>query len=261
MVRIKPKPETKPPYFTATLGKGLDALEALAEVEDASLTELARRLNASNATLFRILATLAMRGYVQKLPHNNRYRLTLRSWELGARAVGRLSLREVALPPMQALAREVNESPHLAVLEGDGVVIVEKVECAQPVRVDTYVGQRAPAHCSALGKIVLAHAGASTIDALFEQAPRRFTLDTVTDRAAFDSELAKVRRLGYAVNRGEWREGVCAVAVPLADRDGAVRAGLSLTMPTARFSDRALEERFVPALQRAEAAIGAALGR
>lgn len=249
----------KPAYYTATLGKGLDVMEALAEVEEISLTELAVRLKSSNATLFRILATLVYRGYVEKLPHSGHYRLTLRNWQLGARALGRVGLREVALEPMRALAQKVNESPHLGVLDGDGVVIVEKVECNQPVRVDTYVGQRAPAHCSALGKIILAFANAEAIDTAWQ--PQRFTRNTVIERAAFDKELTKVRRQGYAINRGEWRDGVCAVAIPLTDHTGKVSAGLSLTMPTARFSDQALEERFVPALKNAAAVIDAVLGR
>jgi len=249
----------KPAYYTATLGKGLDVMEALAEVEEISLTALAARLKSSNATLFRILATLVYRGYVEKLPQSGHYRLTLRNWQLGARALGRVALRDVALEPMRALAQKINESPHLGVLDGDGVVIVEKVECNQPVRVDTYVGQRAPAHCSALGKIILAFASTEAIDAAWQ--PQRFTRNTVIERAAFDKELAKVRRQGYAINRGEWRDGVCAVAIPLTDHNGKVSAGLSLTMPTARFSDQALEERFMPALRHAAAAIDAALGR
>lgn len=249
----------KPAYYTATLGKGLDVLEALAEVEEIALTKLAARLKSPNATLFRILATLVHRGYVEKLPRSGHYRLTLRSWQLGARALGRVGLRAVALEPMRALAAKVNESPHLGVLDGDGVVIVEKVECHQPVRVDTYVGQRAPAHCSALGKIVLAFAAADTVDAAWQ--PQRFTRNTVMERDAFQRELAKVRRQGYAINRGEWRDGVCAVAVPLSDHSGRVAAGLSLTMPTARFSEQALETRFLPALKHAAAAIDAALGR
>lgn len=253
------KSAEKPAYYTATLGKGLDVLEALAEVDEIALTALAAQLKSSNATLFRILATLVHRGYIEKLPRSGHYRLTLRCWQVGSRALGRIGLREAALAPMRALAAKVNESPHLGVLDGDGVVIVEKVECSQPVRVDTYVGQRAPAHCSALGKIVLAFAAADTIDAAWR--PQRFTRATVIERAAFDRELAKIRRQGYAINRGEWREGVCAVAVPLSDHDGRVRAGLSLTLPTARFSEQALESRFLPALRHAAAAIDAALGR
>jgi len=251
---------TRTPYLTATLAKGLDVLEALADTDDASLTELARRLDLSNATLFRILATLADRGYVHKAADTSRYRLTLRSWELGARAAGRLAIRDVARGPMERLARAVNESPHLAVLQGEGVVIVEKVDCDQPVRVDTYVGQRAPAHCSAMGKAILAFApgGDEALDATGRL--QQFTSTTLTDPVALADELALVRRQGYAVNRGEWREGVCAVAVPLRDRSGAVCAALSLTLPTARFGDVALHTRFVPALLEAAAAIDTAMG-
>jgi IclR family KDG regulon transcriptional repressor len=251
------KTSEKPAYYTATLGKGLDVMEALAEVEEIGLTELAAHLKSSNATLFRILATLVHRGYVEKLPRSGRYRLTLRNWQLGARALGRVALREVALEPMRALAQKINESPHLGVLDGDGVVIVEKVECNQPVRVDTYVGQRAPAHCSALGKIILAFASVETIDTAWQ--PHRFTRNTVIERATFDKELAKVRRQGYAINRGEWRDGVCAVAIALTDHNGKVSAGLSLTVPTVRFTDEALKT-FIPALTRTAATISANLG-
>jgi IclR family KDG regulon transcriptional repressor len=253
------KSPAKPAYYTATLGKGLDVMEALAEVEEISLTELAAKLKASNATLFRILATLVHRGYVEKLPVTGRYRLSLRNWQLGARALGRVALRDVALEPMRALAARINESPHLGVLDGDGVVIVEKVECNQPVRVDTYVGQRAPAHCSALGKIILAFASAETIDTAWQ--PQRHTRNTVIERDAFDRELAKVRRQGYAINRGEWRDGVCAVAIPLTDHTGKVSAGLSLTVPTVRFDDSALQKVFLPALRQTGEVIDRALGR
>ncbi len=249
----------KPAYYTATLGKGLDVMEALAEVEEISLTALAARLKSSNATLFRILATLVYRGYVEKLPHSGHYRLTLRNWQLGARALGRVALRDVALEPMRALAQKINESPHLGVLDGDGVVIVEKVECNQPVRVDTYVGQRAPAHCSALGKIILAFAPTEAIDTAWQ--PQRYTRNTVIERSAFDKELAKVRRQGYAINRGEWRDGVCAVAIPLTDHNGKVSAGLSLTVPTVRFDDAALNKILLPALLKTGEAIERALGK
>jgi len=248
----------KPAYFTATLAKGLGVLEALAEVEDAGLTELARRVDVSSPTLFRILATLVGSGYVQKTS-NSRYRLTLKSWEMGARVVGRIAIRNVALPRMEQLVAEINESPHLAVLQGNGVVIVEKAECHQPVRVDTFVGQRAPAFCSATGKAILAYEPAERLDTILNDGTERFTERTLHARADIERELASVRRLGYAVNRGEWRQGVSAVAVPLRDRDGQVTASLSLTLPTERFTDAALQ-LFVPALTRTAQAISTDLG-
>jgi DNA-binding IclR family transcriptional regulator len=252
------EPVEKPAYFTATLAKGLGVLEALADVEDAGLTELARRVDVSSPTLFRILATLVGSGFVQKTP-DSRYRLTLKSWELGARVAGRMPIRSVALPRMEALVAELNESPHLAVLQGDGVVIVEKAECHQPVRVDTFVGQRAPAFCSATGKAILAYESPHRLDAVLSHETERFTDHTIHLRAEIERELERVRRLGYAVNRGEWRQGVSAVAVPLRDRDGQVAASLSITLPTERFTDQALA-RFLPALQRTAAAIQADLG-
>jgi DNA-binding IclR family transcriptional regulator len=253
-------PAEKPAYFTATLAKGLGVLEALAEVEDAGLTELARRLDVSSPTLFRILATLVGSGYVQKTAETSRYRLTLKSWELGSRVVGRIAIRTIALRRMEELVGEVNESPHLAVLQGNGVVIVEKAECRQHVRVDTFVGQRAPAFCSATGKAILAYEPADRLQSILADSTERFTAHTLYERADIDRELASVRQLGYAVNRGEWRQGVSAVAVPLRDRDGQVAASLSLTLPTERFTEDALQ-RFVPALTRAAAAITADLGR
>jgi DNA-binding IclR family transcriptional regulator len=245
--------------LTATLVKGLDVLEALADVEEIGLSALARRIGVSVPTLFRILATLAAQGYVQKTAAS-RYRLTLKPWELGARVARRLTVREVAHPHMERLVAETGEAAHLAVLQGTGVVIIDKVDCAQAVRVDTYVGQRAPAHCAASGKAMLAFEPPATLDAILAEALPRFTAHTICDRARLEAELARVRARGHALNRGEWRLGVCAVAVPIRDHADAVVASLSLTMPTERFSDAALR-RFLPALTRAGAAVARDLGR
>jgi len=189
----------RPIYFTATLAKGLDILEALSAVEDSSLTELGRRLGVSGPTLFRILATLAARGYAEKHPVTGRYRATLKSWALGAQVVRRLTLRDVARPHLEVLLAETREAPHLAVLDGDGVVVIERLEAPHPVRVDTYVGQRAPAHCSATGKAMLAFrpAPAAGVAAL-----SRYTSTTLSNPADLERDLGLVRQRGYAINQG-----------------------------------------------------------
>ncbi|MBI3709568.1 MAG: IclR family transcriptional regulator [Proteobacteria bacterium] len=247
------------PYFTATLAKGLDVLEALAEVEDVNLTDLSRRLGVSGPTLFRILATLGQCGYVQKAAKTSRYRLTLKAWEVGARAVRRLTMRDVARPWVEALAKESREAVHLGVLQGSGVVIIDKVDTPHPVKVDTYVGQRAPAHCAAIGKAILAYESAATLDAFFDHALPRFTPTTISGRRQLERELALTRDRGYALNHEEWRQGVCAVAVPIRCHSGEVAASLSLTMPTERFAKEAIAQ-FVAALLRAAQAISRDLG-
>lgn len=251
---------TRPAYMTATLAKGLDVLEALAELEETGLSELARKLGVSGPTLFRILATLGARGYVQKSAAS-RYRLTLKAWELGAKAVRRIRLRDVARPFMERLAGATSETVHLSVLQGDGIVIVDKLDSPHPVRVDTYVGLRAPAHCSATGKAILAFLPPASLAELLPPQLKRHTGATIADRAALDRELAEVRRAGWAKNREEWRDGVCAAAVPVFDSAGAVAASLSVTVPTPRFTQSALREKLVPALKKTGAALTEEIAR
>jgi len=250
----------KPAYLTATLAKGLDVLEALSDVEDTGLSELARRLGVSCPTLFRILATLGARGYVQKSA-DSRYRLTLKAWELGAKAVRRIRLRDVARPFMERLAAATSETVHLSVLQGDGIVIIDKLDSPHPVRVDTFVGLRAPAHCSATGKAILAYMPPEALAEILPQRLARHTAATIADRTAFERELAEVRRAGWAKNREEWRPGVCAAAVPIHDSAGAVIASLSVTVPTPRFSQSALRTKLVPALKRTGAALSEEIAR
>ena len=153
------------------------------------------------------------------------------------------------------------ESAHLAVLQGSGVVIIDKVDAAQPVRVDTYLGQRAPAHCSATGKAILAFLPPERVDEILEAPLQRYTERTICDVRKLRKELAAARGQGYAVNRGEWRTDVCAIAVPLQDHAKEVVASLSLTLPTVRFTEDAIRTSFLPALREAAAAISADLGR
>jgi DNA-binding IclR family transcriptional regulator len=251
---------TRPVYLTATLAKGLDVLEALSDVEETGLSELARKLGVSGPTLFRILATLAARGYVQKSAAS-RYRVTLKTWELGAKAVRRIRLRDVARPFMERLAAATSETVHLSVLQGDGIVIVDKLDSPHPVRVDTYVGLRAPAHCSATGKAILAFLPPTALEDLLPRSLTRHTAATIADRAAFERELSEVRRAGWAKNREEWRDGVCAAAVPIFDAGGAVAASLSVTVPTPRFTQSALREKLVPALKKTGAALSDEISR
>jgi DNA-binding IclR family transcriptional regulator len=227
------------------LVKGLEVLEALSDADAIGLSALAQRLDLPAPTLFRILATLVAQGYVQK--GESRYRLTLKAWEIGAKVVGRMPLIELAHPFLERLARETEEAAHLSLQEGDGIVIVDKVE--------TYVGQRAPLHCSATGKAFLAFAGVNGA------ALRRHTAATITDGRALARELDEVRRLGWAKNRSEWREGVCAAAVPIRDARSHVAAVLSVTVPTPRFSNDVLRKRLLPPLKAVGAALSAELAR
>ncbi len=107
---------SRQPNLTATLAKGLEVMEALADVDEIGLTELARRLDLSVPTLFRILSTLVAEGYALKA--DSHYRLSLKPWEIGARAVRRLKLKDLVRPRAERLSQRSAESAHLAVLQG-----------------------------------------------------------------------------------------------------------------------------------------------
>ena len=250
----------KPAYLTATLAKGLDVLEALSDVEEIGLSDLSRKQGVSGPTLFRILATLGACGYVHKSPAG-RYRLTLKAWEIGAKAVRRLALRDVARPFLERLAAETQETVNLSVMQGDGIVIVDKIDSPHAVRAETFVGLRAPVHCSATGKAIMAFERPQALDAALPARLARHTDATITDRADLARELAQVRRAGWARNREEWRPGVCAAAVPVRDATGAVAASLSVTVPTSRFGNEAVRDRLVPALKKAAAGLEQQIAR
>ena len=248
-------------YFVATLAKALDTLEALAEVDsDISLAKLAKRLGFSSPTLFRILSTLCARGYVQKDMQTGQYRLTLKAWEVGMAAVRQLAVREVARPWIERLVEELRETVHLAVLQGLEVVFIDKLDSPQPVKVDTAIGRRAPAYCTATGKAILAFESHKTWEELFSHKLERLTEKTLYYRTQLEREFTLIRQNGYAMNLDEWRDGVCAVGVPIWNYTGNVVAALSVTAPTGRFSEERVQQAFIPALIIARQAISEELG-
>jgi IclR family transcriptional regulator, KDG regulon repressor len=129
------------------------------------------------------------------------------------------------------------------------------------VRVDTFVGLSAPAHCSATGKAILAFGPPEALAGALPPRLAPYTDATVTDRAALLRELAQVGRIGWAKNREEWRPSVCAAAVPIRGAGGAVVASLRVTVPSSRFTGDAVRDRLVPALRRAGAEIEAQVAR
>jgi DNA-binding IclR family transcriptional regulator len=220
-----------------SLNSSLDVLEALAAAGgEVGVSELSRRLGRSKATLHAILSNLCARGYVSRDTVSARYRLGLRTWELGMVAVNRLDLPRLAKPHLSALTARTAESSHLSVYDAGEVLYLEKVASPSPVQALTRVGGRAPVHCVSTGKVLLAHQPAEEIERLCRAGLTKFTPLTLTTTAELSQELAKIREVGYAVNRGEWREEVMCVAAPIHDHAGEVIAAVGLSVPAYRFT-------------------------
>jgi IclR family KDG regulon transcriptional repressor len=223
-----------------TLHKGLALLEILSgKRELTGIADLARETGWGRSNVHRILQTLETTGYVRNV--GGRYEASLKLWELGCRILEGVDLKRVAQAQMGKLADATQETVHLSILNGVEVVYLDKIESSQPVRAYTAVGGRAPAYCVATGKALIAFADADLLRRI-EARLARHTSSTITEVAAMRKEIEAIRRVGYAVNRGEWREQVWGVAAPIRNAAGEVVAAIGVSGPESRFTKTSLEE-------------------
>jgi DNA-binding IclR family transcriptional regulator len=206
-----------------------------------TLTELVHRLDESQTVVFRLLRTLEERGYVQQDATTKRYRLGLRVWEMGAKAMAWIGLVDVARPVLKWLTRVTGETSGLVVLRDADVLYVDIAEGSEPLRVYAEVGQRAPAYATASGKAMLAH-HPEVLPQVVQAGLKRLTPSTITRVSELKRQLAEIRRTGLSVNYGERRDDIAAVAAPIFDRRGECVAAASLSGPRTRLNGEALEE-------------------
>ncbi|WP_426700790.1 IclR family transcriptional regulator [Rhodanobacter sp. Col0626] len=225
-----------------TLLKGLGVLEALAASRSArGVTELAQSLELTKSNVHRTLQTLTAAGYVRSGKVPGTYECTLKLFEIASGVVARIDVRQSADVFMQQLARLTKETIHLSVLDGMDVIYLNKIESPHPVRAYSTIGGRAPAHCVASGKALLAWQS----DACLQQLASRLAAPTnrsIASRDALFDELAKIRRQGFAVNRGEWRDGVGGIASIVFDLAGAPVAAIGISGPLERLRPAAIRK-------------------
>ncbi len=219
-----------------TAAKAFALLEILA-ASDAprGVSELARSLRLAKSNVHRHLATLVALGYVRRADKGV-YEPTLKCWRIGVEVLNRLDLRRVARPHLEWLAARTDETVHLTILDRGEVVYIDKIESTHPVREFTRVGARAPTHCTATGKVMLAFRGE-----LPRMPLQRFTRHTVRDVRRLKTELGSIRRHGYAVNLGEYGAHVNGVAAPVADHTGGVIAAVVISGPAERINPEMLK--------------------
>jgi DNA-binding IclR family transcriptional regulator len=243
-----------------TLLKGLQVLEFIADTEGTtrSIAELASRTGLTRSNAHRTLQTLMHAGFVERSPIDGAYRGTMKMFVLGARQLGEPDIRTVAPAFMATLVKEADETAHIAMLDGLNAVYIDKVDCFRPIQAYVLVGSRAPAHLVASGKVLLAAQGPAFLASLASQFSR-LVPDTVVDFEALKSQLAKVARAGYALNRGDWREGVCGLAAPVFDRFERPVAALGISGPADRLSASRMKA-LAPRVVRVAAQLSKALG-
>ncbi|MBN9409959.1 MAG: IclR family transcriptional regulator [Burkholderiales bacterium] len=237
-----------------TLVKGLQVLEALARSErPLGVSELALMLDMGKSNVHRLLQALVELRYVVKDETTSEYSASLKVWELGNRLSLRLAVRHAAQTRMTELLLATRESVHLSVLEGYEVLYVHKLDSPEPVRAYSEIGGRAPAHCVATGKAILAWQPEAALENFIAHGLAGHSENTITDPDDFRRELERVRNLGYAVNRGEWRDSVWGIASPIRDSTGAVVAALGVSGPSSRLKPGLIKSLAAHVIEAADA--------
>ncbi|MGQ0543859.1 MAG: IclR family transcriptional regulator [Betaproteobacteria bacterium] len=217
--------------------KGLDILEHLAAAGGpVSVSQVGRAKGFHVTTAHRLLRTLALRGYVAQEPGNHAYRLGSRVLQLGRAYLESLDVVAIARPRLEALRDALGETTHLAVYSDGEAVELAQAPSQQPISVSIRPGQRSPAYCTALGKVLLAGLPPAELQRFLRQARLdRRAPRTITDPRALERELERVRSRGWAIDEEEFAAKLCCVAVPVRDASGATVAALSVAMPEMRY--------------------------
>jgi len=211
-----------------TVQKAMNLLEALVRSgQPRRLTELARQLGLTKPNVYRLLSTLTVLGYVKKDPESSLYSPTLKLWEMGSLLVRDVDLVSIGHPHLRKLCDQCHESVQLAVFDSGFAVYVDKVDSAQPLKAITAIGSRVPATITSTGKAILAWLPSESLDTAFHHV-KRYTPLTLTRRKDIERDLEETRKRGFAINRGEFRFGVCGIAAPVRDRSGSVIASIGI---------------------------------
>lgn len=249
-------------YSVKAVDKALRILETLGkESRGLGLVELSRRLLIEKSTLHRLLGTLEARGFVRKDPSSLGYSLGIKILELGTAVTARSALGRAAASVLDRLAVRCRQTVNLAVLDGDEILYVAKRESPEPLRLTVEVGRRLPAHCTALGKAMLAFRPAPEVCRLFRRRKRlrQFTPNSITNPRELIDRLEEVRRAGVAMDREELVLGLRCLAAPVLDFTGYAIAAISISAPAATLSEERVGE-LRPMLVEAVAEVSKALG-
>jgi IclR family transcriptional regulator, KDG regulon repressor len=244
MARVPQHKTSKSPYKVQVLDRALAALSILANrSSESSLVELCTELRLHKSTVHRLMMVLERHRLVVKNPETGRYRLGLKLFELGSKALDGIDLRGRARPYLDRLQQQFGETVFFCILDDGQVFYVEKVESQQSVRTACTVGSRAPAYCTAVGKAMLAELSDAEVSAIARRwGLKPITQNTITTAAQLKAELRTVRSRGYAIDDEEKEEGLRCVSAAVRGHSGKLFAAMSISGPAFRMTKERIPE-------------------
>jgi len=244
MARVSQYKTKTSPYKVQVLDRALEILRVLGERQnDCGLAELCAELKLHKSTVHRLTMVLEQHRFVDKNPETGRYRLGLKLFELGSKAIGALDLRRHSKPYLNRLLQEIDETVHFCILDDGQVFYIEKVEPQRSVRMACTVGSRAAAYCTAVGKAMLAELPEAEVNHIVRRwGLKPITGNTITTPTALKTELRTVRARGYAIDDEEKEEGLRCVGAAVRGHSGKLMAAISVSGPAFRVTKERIPE-------------------
>jgi DNA-binding IclR family transcriptional regulator len=247
------------PALVQSVDRALSILEILARRRDAGVTDIGKELGVHKSTAFRLLSVLENRGFVEQAEERGSYRLGFGIVRLAGAITAQLDLTRQSRPACERLAADLGETVNVAILDDNRAINITQVRGAAAVASYNWVGQQTPLHATSSGKVLLAFAPAGVRESVLAAAPERFTPASITDPAALEAELDRVRAGGWGSTVEEYEVGLNAVAAPIRGADGSVVAALSVSGPAYRLAAGAFPEvapRVIAAADEVSARMG-----
>lgn len=246
MVQTGSQPNSKPANLVHSIERAAALLDILGRhSQGISLRDLSGQADLPKGTAHRLLASLAIFGYVQQDPKTKNYSLGFKLLELSNRLLRQLDFREQARPLLMELAEKTSETVHLVVIDEFEILYVDKLEPLDlsGLRMASRIGSRTTAHSSAVGKVLLSVLPEHDLEEFIRKAGlQKKTANTITDPMQLRQHLQTVRSQGYAIDNEENESGVRCVAAPIRNQSGRVIAAASVSGPSIRISKKRLRE-------------------
>jgi DNA-binding IclR family transcriptional regulator len=244
-----------------SLARAFSILEEVARSRDGiSLAELSRKVGLHNSTTFHLVKTMVSLGYVRQIKDDKRYRIGRPLFALAANALDEIEMVSLAMPVLEDLSRDTGESGHFAVPMGDSVIVIARTAGPGAFQLIERVGVVRPAHCTALGKVILAALKPDQLDNFLKRAElTAVTPNSITDVGALRKNLEDVRQSGIAFDDGEFNPEVRCIGVPVRDFTGQIVGAIGISGPIWRLGIQVLQSR-AQAVQAAARRLSAELG-
>ncbi|MEM7446014.1 MAG: HTH-type transcriptional regulator BhcR [Pseudomonadota bacterium] len=248
------------PSSVQALDRALSLLDILAASDGLTLTDLSNLAGMAPSTTHRLLSTLQNRGFVSLDPENSLWTVGLTAFQVGNAFTRNRNFVTMGRPIMRELMERTGETVNLGIEDNGQVVFVSQFESPETMRAFFRAGRRGPIHASGIGKAIMSAWPVERAERVLDKTNlQRFTDNTMTQVSELIADLAEVRSRGWSVDNEEHVLGMRCLAAPIFDEYGEAVAGLSISGPTVRLTDRALAQ-VGPDVKRSADAITVSIG-